>query len=65
MTENQKTQAALAGSPRWTFVCTRCTWTGDQPEWTGAAFADCPVCGNSCTTDEASFEPQPGLLDGA
>jgi len=27
-------------------------------------YADCPDCGNSCTTDEPSFEPAAGQLDG-
>lgn len=51
--------------PRWTFACTRCNWIGNGPRLvflTGSA--DCPECGNSCTTDEPSFEPRAGVQDG-
>ncbi|HCL4132346.1 TPA: hypothetical protein N2C61_003453 [Pseudomonas aeruginosa] len=52
-------------SPRWTFACTRCEWTGNNPDSSGLGhYADCPDCGNSCTTDEPSFEPAAGQLDG-
>lgn len=50
--------------PRWTFACTRCEWTGTTPDWVVPGYADCPDCGNSCTTDEPSFEPEAGQLDG-
>lgn len=53
-----------SSTPRWTFACTRCPWTGNNPDTNGVGhFADCPSCGHSCTTDEASFEPAAGLLD--
>lgn len=52
--------------PRWTFACTRCDWIGRDPRsnWMHG-FCDCPACGNSCTTDEPSFEPRAGCLDGS
>lgn len=56
-------------SPRWNFACSRCNWIGNKPEETFAvgvgAIADCPVCGHSCTCDEATFEPRAGVLDGS
>lgn len=61
----QPTQNQTNPAPRWTFACTRCKWTGNTPDWSGLGhYADCPDCGNSCTTDEPSFEPAAGLLDG-
>lgn len=49
---------------RWTFACSRCTWYGVKPEVTVIGFfADCPECGGSCTTDEPTHEPIPGLAD--
>lgn len=58
-----------APAPRWTFACTRCEWTGNSPNSVAfglgvSNYADCPDCGNSCTTDEPSFEPEAGQLDG-
>lgn len=55
----------VEGQPRWTYACTRCAWTGKTPDIVGFGFADCPQCGNSCTTDEPSNVPDPGLLDGS
>jgi uncharacterized paraquat-inducible protein A len=61
----QSERIAEAPEPKWTFACTRCAWTGTTPDWVGhGQFADCPDCGNSCTTDEPSFEPAAGQLDG-
>lgn len=49
---------------RWSFACSRCTWCGFKPDVTAIGyFADCPECGGSCTTDEPSNEPCPGLAD--
>lgn len=49
---------------RWTFACSRCEWTGNDPA-PGLWFSmDCPECGESCSTDEPLFEPAPGLRDG-
>lgn len=52
------------GDPRWTFACTRCDWTGTEPDTVSFVYADCPHCGSSCTTDEPSHEPTPGGQDG-
>ncbi len=54
----------VLGDPRWTYACTRCEWTGTEPDIVSFGYADCPQCGNSCTTDEPSHEPTPGQLDG-
>ena len=56
----------LSAAPRWTFACTRCDWIGNDPWRIGVIgrYADCPECGNSCTTDEPEFEPRPGVQDG-
>lgn len=61
----QFAQDQATPTPRWEFACTRCNWTGNTPDWVGLGrYADCPDCGNSCTTDEPSFEPVAGQLDG-
>jgi len=61
----QRTLDQAMPAPRWTFACTRCAWTGDTPDLVGFGnYADCPDCGHSCTTDEPSFEPAAGQLDG-
>ncbi len=53
-------------APRWTYACTRCAWIGNEPAYYVVInAADCPDCGNSCTTDEPEFEPRPGCLDGS
>ena len=64
--ESNATDAQLSAAPRWTFACTRCSWIGNDPSWIGVIgrYADCPECGNSCTTDEPEFEPRPGVQDG-
>lgn len=49
--------------PRWTYACAVCDWTGNEPVLFAVdigPFADCPTCGNECTSDGPSFEPEPG-----
>ena len=55
-------------SARWKYACGVCDWIGNEPTVYGSlgigAIADCPECGSSCTSDEETFEPRPGVRDG-
>lgn len=54
--------------PRWTYACSRCHWIGNEVAFEFIVgigdLADCPLCGNSCTSDEEMFEPRPGVQNG-
>jgi hypothetical protein len=51
---------------RWVYACQSCEWIGNNP---GINFfngyCDCPECGNSCSSDEPTFEPRAGTGDGS
>jgi hypothetical protein len=58
-------QTPSSDRPRWTFACSRCDWIGTDPViHFFVRNADCPDCGNSCSSDEPEFEPRAGTLDG-